>query len=203
MKSKPLYIRAVLFDFDGTLTEPGALDFDLLKRTIGCSPETPVLEFIASRPTLDRQQAAQAVLENFERIAALNSKPNGGAEDLIHHLRSKGLALGILTRNRLVSIKRALQNFKTLDVSDFDLIITRDTPVKPKPAPDGILLAAQRLKTDPGRLLVVGDFAFDIQAGQRAGSPTVFLDNGRTPGPYKIEGDFRISRLGELKKIVR
>ena len=39
-------INAVLFDFDGTLSKPGTLDFPRLKKEIGCPPDDPVLEFI-------------------------------------------------------------------------------------------------------------------------------------------------------------
>lgn len=203
MINKPFRIEAVLFDFDGTLTKPGALDFPLLKETIGCPPDSLVLEFIESLPSADLKAEARSVLERFERTAAENSEANLGAEDLLPYLRSKDLAIGIISRNSLDSIELALQNFKTTGISDFDLIITRNTPVKPKPSPDGILMAAQKLNVDVRQLLMVGDFIFDIQAGQAAGSMTVFLDNGQSPDPYKIESDFRISRLEELKKIIR
>jgi hydrogenase expression/formation protein HypE len=203
MANKAYRIEAVLFDFDGTLTKPGALNFPSIKRTLGCPAEKPILEFIAGLPTQHRQEEAKIVLERFERIAAENSEPNSGAEDLIHYLRSKGLGLGILTRNSFDSLERALQNFKTVAMSDFEVIITRNTPVKPKPSPDGVLLAAQKLKINPNRILVVGDFVFDIQAGQLAGSLTVWLDNGLGATPCNVESDFRISCLEELKDIIR
>ena len=44
--SKPFRAKAVLFDFDGTLTAPGALDFRVIKKEIGCPQDMPVLEFI-------------------------------------------------------------------------------------------------------------------------------------------------------------
>jgi len=196
-------INAVLFDFDGTLTKPGALDFSQLKQTIGCPPDTPALEFIENLPASSRPNEAQAELDRFERIAAENSEPNLGAEDVIRYLRSKQIALGIITRNSLGSVERALQNFETIEISDFDLIITRDTPVKRKPNPAGVLMAAQQLKVDVDRLLMVGDFVFDVQAGRDAGSLTVFLDNGRASDSHKIASDFTISHLEELKNIVR
>jgi hydrogenase expression/formation protein HypE len=200
---KPYCIKAVLFDFDGTLTKPGALDFARLKQTIGCPPKALILEFIQSLPTAARQKEAYDTLERFERIAAENSEPNAGAEDLVKYLRSKGIALGILTRNTMGSIERALQNFVTLTVSDFDLIITRETPVKLKPSPDGVLLAAHKLKVDVSQVLMLGDFIFDIQAGQGAGSVTAFIDNGVNSGADKIVSDFRVSHLKELKPIDR
>jgi len=42
----PFCVKAVLFDFDGTLTKPGSIDFNLIKRAIGCPPESFILEFI-------------------------------------------------------------------------------------------------------------------------------------------------------------
>lgn len=200
---KTCCIKAVLFDFDGTLTKPGALDFPRLKQTIGCPPKALILEFIQSLPTAARQKEAYDTLETFERIAAENSEPNTGAEDLVKYLRSKGVALGILTRNTIVSIERALQNFVTLTVSDFDIIITRETPVKLKPSPDGVLLAAQKMKVDVSQVLMLGDFIFDIQAGKAAGSITAFIDNGVNSGTDTIVSDFRISCLFEIKPIVR
>ena len=200
---KSFRIKAVLFDFDGTLTKPGALDFPLLKETIGCPDDIPILEFIEGLPTPLEREEIFSVLERFEINAASNSEPNHGAEELIHYLRSKGLGIGIITRNSLLSIERALQNFKNIDISDFDVIISRDTPVKIKPSGDGILMAAQTLNVDVKQVLMVGDYVFDIQAGQSAGCITAFLDYGDVSGISKIESDFTISSLEEIKRIVR
>ena len=200
---KSFRIKAVLFDFDGTLTKPGALDFPLLKETIGCPDDIPILEFIEGLPTPLEREEIFSVLERFEINAASNSEPNHGAEELIHYLRSKGLGIGIITRNSLLSIERALQNFKNIDIPDFDVIISRDTPVKIKPSGDGILMAAQTLNVDVKQVLMVGDYVFDIQAGQSAGCITAFLDYGDVSGISKIESYFTISSLEEIKKIVR
>jgi len=196
-------IKAVLFDFDGTLTEPGALDFAQMRNAIGCPLDQFILEFIESLPSSARKVEAMAVLDRIEIEAAADSKPNAGAEDLIEYLRLKDLSLGILSRNNLQSIERALDNFDTIGVSDFQAILSRDEPVRPKPSADGVLLAAQRLKVDVRQMLVVGDFLFDIQAGQRAGAVTVFLDNPANVRPVPDEADYAISCLDELKAIVR
>jgi len=58
MINRPFYIKAVLFDFDGTLTKPGALNFPRLKKTIGCPADVPVLEFIEDFPTLSQRNDA-------------------------------------------------------------------------------------------------------------------------------------------------
>ncbi len=196
-------IKAVLFDFDGTLTQPGALDFPRLKKEIGCPPDDPVLEFIDGLLTRRERERFLSVLEQFEMEAAVHSEPNPGAEDLIAYLRSKGIGVGLITRNRLSCIERALQNFDALDISDFDVVVSRETPVDIKPSGDGVLLAARTLNVDIRQVLMVGDFIFDIQAGQAAGCMTALLGDGIVSGSSKIHSDFRASDLAEVKEIIR
>ena len=199
----PFCVKAVLFDFDGTLTKPGSLDFKLIKRTIGCPAESFILEFIETLDDHVQREKAISALENFETRAADCSEPNNGAEDLLLYLHSNGLSTGIISRNSLESIKRSFRNFKKIKAADFDVIITRDDPVRPKPDADGIILAAKKLKVDPKQLVVVGDFLFDIQAGKNAGSITVFLNNGFEHDFSNPDSDYTISQLGELKDVIR
>ena len=42
-------IKGVLFDFDGTLTQPGGLNFLAIKREIGCPEGTPILDYMIKR----------------------------------------------------------------------------------------------------------------------------------------------------------
>ena len=81
--ARPFRLRAVLFDFDGTLTRPGALDFAAIKRQVGCPPDRFVLEWIRELPSGAERDAAAAALERFELAAADLSAPNEGAEELV------------------------------------------------------------------------------------------------------------------------
>jgi hydrogenase expression/formation protein HypE len=200
---RPFCIKAVLFDFDGTLTKPGALNFPLLKKTIHCPADTPVLEFIENLPTRTQRDEASAVLARFEKEAAAVSKPNPGAQDVIHYLRSKDVAVGIITRNTLASIKRSLKNFEDIDLSAFDVVISRETPVQIKPSGDGILLAAEMLNIDVRQMIMVGDFIFDIRAGQAAGCITVFINHAAASDAEKVDSDFIVTGFEEIKDIVR
>jgi hydrogenase expression/formation protein HypE len=200
---RPFCVKAVLFDFDGTLTRPGALNFSLLKETIGCPADMPVLEFIESLPSRSQRDKASAVLARFEKEAAAISKPNPGAQDLIHYLRSKGLAVGIITRNTLLSIKRSLKNFEGIDLSTFDVVISRESPIRHKPSGDGIILAAEMLNIDVQQIIMVGDYIFDIHAGKEAGCITVFINYKTAPVAEKIDSDFIVSGFEEIKDIVR
>ena len=94
--SQPPVLRAVLFDFDATLTEPGAIDFSKLKKELGSPAYQPVLEFIHGLSSRDEQRKALRILDRYEMDAAKVSVPNSTAEDLICYLRSKSLPIGII-----------------------------------------------------------------------------------------------------------
>ncbi len=200
---KPYRISAVLFDFDGTLTKPDALDFSVIKKTIGCPEEIPALEFIESISNPQKKAEAFKELNLFESRAADDSEPNPGAEKLIQTIHSMNLPMGIITRNSIDSVKKALNNFSGIDLDDFDIVITRDNPVKPKPSPEGILLAARKLKIEPRHILMVGDFVFDIDAGKSAGTLTALLDVNPRVDKNSIKCDIIISCLTDLEPVLQ
>ena len=217
---RPFRLRAVLFDFDGTITHPGALDFDAIKRQVGCPPDRFVLEFIEGLAGEERD-AAEAALELFELQGAAGSTPNEGAVDLVRGLRDAGLRVGVLTRNRRAAVARALEQVPGLPLEWFDVVVTRDDGLAHKPAPDGVLHACAAMGVSPSETLVVGDFLLDVQAGKAAGAVTAFLTNGaaqagagadtpqRDAGAAALaeravrEADVVVHRLAELAEVVR
>ena len=106
-------IQAVLFDFDGTLTEP-SLNLGEIKKTLGCSPDQTLLEYIEGLPTREEQDLAHKGLDDYEFEAAANAVPNAHAEELVGYLQSRSVPMGIISRNRLRSIQKALRNFKNI-----------------------------------------------------------------------------------------
>jgi HAD superfamily hydrolase (TIGR01509 family) len=200
MLERPYRIDAVLFDFDGTLTAPGALDFKKIKRELGCPLDRPVLEFIQELASPEQRRAAHKRLVAFEERGAAASCPNEGAEALLQILRRNRVPLGIVTRNSRTSVARALDNFTHIDLEDFAVVITREEPVRPKPSGAAIRLAAKRLGIDPTHVLMVGDFDFDMEAGRRAGALTAWL---RTLGAAPDHYDLAVDSLRELESVVR
>lgn len=199
---EPYRIDGVLFDFDGTLTRPGALDFSVIKRAIGCPDTVPVLEFMAG-VTDERQRGAMAQqLDRFELEAAAVSEPNTGAEQMVAYIKKAGIPVGILTRNSRASVLRALDNFVGLSRADIDVVVTREDPVRIKPSGEGVLLAAEKMGVAPAHLLLVGDFGFDMQAGRSAGSLTAYLSNGRAH-PDDLCCHFVLQTLLDLEPILR
>ena len=161
-------------------------------------------------PPGQERDTAEAALERFELEAADASHPNDGAEELVHRLRQQGLAVGVLTRNGMSAVRRALARFTALTVDDFDVIVTRDDgAIAPKPAPDGVLHAAAAMGVQPAETLVVGDFLLDMRAGRAAGAVTAYLANhgeagdGEAAEPESADCDFVVGRLPELEQVVR
>jgi HAD superfamily hydrolase (TIGR01509 family) len=195
-------IKGVLFDLDGTLTLPGAIDFQAIKYEIGCPPGYTILEYIESRPGTEKRRLL-SILKEKEILSARNSHPNIGAEDCIARLKDMGIKIGIFTRNTLESVLLTLKRFPSINEKDFCVIITRDDP-PPKPHPAGILKAVRIMGINPQELLFVGDFLFDIAAGTQAGVVTVYLTNMKStvfpdghPHPHYI-----IHHLEELPTLI-
>ena len=141
-------------------------------------------------------------LNLFEADAAANSRPNIGAQEVILWLKRNAIQVGILTRNSRQSVLSALGNFDHIREADFDVIITRDDPLPPKPSGEGVLHAAKRFGVRPRQVLMVGDYIFDPMAGMAAGAGTVLLDPMKDARLKGIDCDFRIRRLDQLRTIV-
>ena len=201
--NKPYRISAILFDFDGTLTKPDALDFSVIKKILGCPEEIPALEFIENISDSQKRAAAFTELNRFESRAAAKSEPNPGAENLIRTIHSKNLPMGIITRNSMDSVREALKNFTGISLDDFDVVITRDDPVRPKPSPEGILLAARKLNVEPRNILMVGDFVFDIDAGRSAGTLTALLDVNPRVDKSRLKCDIIVSCLSDIESVLQ
>jgi len=201
-------IKGVLFDFDGTLTQPGALDFARIRKEIHCPEGSAILEYInACEPGL--RDELTGVLTGHEHRAALQSVPNKGAEACIRMLRSMRIQIGILSRNSRASIITAFKNFSCTRMEDFGLILSREDAV-PKPDPDGVHKTISHMKISPGSLLVCGDYRYDILAGKAAGAVTLLLTNAdnRGTGAYEMPPgdpipDFTAGDLMQVIEIVK
>jgi HAD superfamily hydrolase (TIGR01509 family) len=184
---------AVLFDLDGTLTRPH-LDFDAIRREIGLpvEPRTPILEAMQSMPP-DQRARAEAILLGHERRAAEASRLWDDARAVLAAIRSAGIPVAVMTRNSRQSVDTVMARHGLR----FDACYAReDGPVKPAPAP--VLKLCSQLQADPARAWVVGDYLFDIQAGNAAGAVTVLM-LGDAPVPaWADQARHVIRRLNEL-----
>jgi HAD superfamily hydrolase (TIGR01509 family) len=197
-----LKIKGILFDLDGTLTYPGALDFPSIKREMNCPGDTPILEYLETQPHPQRNRLLK-ILELREKLAAEASSPNIGADRSLLTLKQKGFLLGILTRNSLPSVRDVLKKFQAISIKDFSAVISREDS-RPKPHPDGVYKAAQQMGISTSELIMVGDFRFDIIAGNAAGAYTVLLANGDDPIMISVDPkpDATVNTLEEILDIL-
>ncbi len=186
-------IKAVIFDMDGTITEP-LLDFPRIKSEIGIPPDRGLLESMSGMDEAARGRAEEILLKH-ELSAAAASTLNTGVREALDEIAARGMKVAVLTRNcrRSVEIVSAKHNLR------FDSVVTREDSA-PKPDPDGILLASRQMGVNPAECILVGDYEFDIRAGRAAGAITVlFSPDGRT---FPCEPDFTITTMARLGEII-
>jgi len=189
-------VQAVLFDMDGTLTQP-LLDFDAIRREIGLPPDCPsILSGIETLPA-ERRAAAWEILCRHEALAAAHSTLQPSAQSLLTDLHRQNIKTGLLTRNSLTSTQTVLQKHGLF----FDGIITReDGP--PKPDPFGVQMLCRQFQVSPSQTLVAGDFLHDLQAARRAGAIAVLFKSHPRADEFVPFADFSIDSLDEIRLII-
>ncbi len=184
---------AVIFDFDGTLTEP-YLDFDALRTELGV--EGPVLEEMQRMDSVSRERAEAALLR-YERDAAENATLQVGAVEVIDTLRERGHPIAILTRNARRTVNFVLENHGIT----VDALRTReDGAVKPSPKP--VLSICEELRSNPRLSWMVGDYLFDITSGRAAGTHTILMIGDKPMPEFADQAHYVIRRLPELLGII-
>jgi HAD superfamily hydrolase (TIGR01509 family) len=164
--------HAILFDMDGTLTEP-LLDFDRIRLDMGIG-SGPILETLKRMPAAERLVAEQ-ILHEHEHRAASDSKLNSGCRELLQWLKEHDIETALITRNTRQSVATVFERHGL----HFDICITReDGKYKPDPAP--LFLACDRLAVNPADAWMVGDGYHDIEAGNAAAIQTVWISHGRS-----------------------
>ncbi len=188
--------KAVIFDLDGTITQP-YFDFDAIRQEIGLSPDSgPLLESM-EKMTSQQRVEAERILHYHEERAVTESQLNPGAAQTLSALRTAGIHIGILTRNErdnafAIARKHNLQ---------FDAVIGReDGPVKPDAF--GVLQLCRQFGVEPRETLLVGDYLFDLLSAKAAGAVAVLLANHSQAEEFAEYADFSIKSIGRILEIV-
>ncbi len=122
-----MMIKTVIFDLDGTITEP-FFDFDVIREEMGLSKDSgPILEAM-EKMAPDQRHLVEGILKSHEDRAVSESALNEGARKTLDALRSRGINIGILTRKKRCNDDAKSQKHEL----QFDAIVEReDGPVKP------------------------------------------------------------------------
>jgi phosphoglycolate phosphatase len=223
-------LSAVLFDLDGTLIDTH-IDFDLMKREMLRLAENSQIDSsgfegldILTIVERCRHRLAQssgticgdafrarafAILEEIEVSHCAHPVEIPGARELLDTLDSRGIRIGIVTRN----CRRVSQ----ILVRDAGLrhhaLLTRDDVERTKPDPAHLYCALSAMGLDPTPdtlhptpdaphptpYLMVGDHWMDVLGGRAAGMRTVGLLRGR-PASFFVPAppDHLVQELREL-----
>ena len=190
-------IKAAIFDLDGTITEP-FFDFDAIRREMGLGKnDKPILEAMERMDEKQRRRCEE-ILHFHEQRAVNESVLNEGVRETLDELRSEGIHIGILTRNKR---SNALAVAKKHNLR-FDAIFDReDGPVKPDAF--GVLSLCRQFGVKPEEAVVVGDYLFDVQCAKAAGATAVLIKNHPEVEEFAKSADFTIERFDQLLQIIK
>jgi len=207
-------IKAIIFDCDGTLVDSRQWYlslYDQLRQHVGLPlldrSDPQVLRMVwelANTELLDiwmgateARTRAEAYLQtlDYDRLSAdLRLEP--GAAAVLASLRSEyQLAIASNREGEMASVVRRFGFEKQVD-----LIVCALDVDRPKPAPDMLLLAAERLGVSPGQALFVGDTDADRTAARHAGMAFLLYAPEAERGPGSDDGHPHqpLPRLAEL-----
>lgn len=187
-------IQTVLFDLDGTLLDSVDLIVDSYHHTLAAHALPPMtrdeilaglgttLYAVFGRMTDDPTTVATWVATYREYNLAHHDARARAYPDtvaMVRRIKAGGHhRLGLVTSKNRGGAQRGLTLMGLADV--MEVIIGADDVVKPKPDPEPVLLALERLGASPDTTLFVGDSHHDIYSGRAAG----VLTAGVTWGPF-------------------
>ena len=178
-------IRAVLYDFDGTLADSTELIMRCYRHTmrthLGQVPADDVW-LSGFGMTLESQMRrfgrddgeVDAMLDTYREYQSTIHddllRPFPDAAETVAELDRRGYRLAIVTSRRRRATMRGMELCGL--VSHFDLIVTPEDVTEAKPHPEPVLFALRELGVAPEEALFVGDSPHDVAAGRGAGTRT-------------------------------
>jgi phosphoglycolate phosphatase len=198
----PPNLRAVLFDWDGTLVDSAeksfrcyvevfgsfGLDFDRPRFQATYSPEWTRTYEAVGLPREHWDEADRRWLSGYAREESFLVP---GALDALRRLDERSLALGIVTSGDGDRVRGELG---TLGVAKyFRAVVAAGEASRRKPHPEPLLLALSRLGVPVREAAYVGDSPEDVEMARAAGAFSVGI-----PGGFPNRQALEASRPDEL-----
>jgi HAD superfamily hydrolase (TIGR01549 family) len=196
----PRHIKAIIFDFDGTLYGDQKLWIRLIQETLA---EFSVKVTTEQAFEKARSMIAEGTFTNISGITIALAKDRGlegrdmdlrnrflqkldiimdasGPGDellrVLSHLQDKDIQMGIVTFQRLPRLQRRLEIWKLKQY--FRSVVTPDQVAEFKPSPRPFTRAIGELGAEAGEALVIGDEPVDMIGAKKAGAVAIGLPNG-------------------------
>jgi phosphoglycolate phosphatase len=210
------HIKAIIFDFDGTLAVLN-IDFGAMREQVfGLMKHYGIEEKLITEKYLleiidevyqilekenpsgaeEFHQKAHRILHGVEMRAAEKGNLIPETEKTLETLRERGIKIGIVARNCEDAVRKIFPNIDRF----CDAFVSRNSVKKVKPHPDHLASVTKSLKVSGNDALMVGDHPTDIQAGKKAGMETIGVLTGRTKREEfeKAEADYVIKSVAEI-----
>lgn len=189
-------IKAVIFDLDGTITQP-FFDFDAIRQELGLDKDCGAILEVMAKMTPQQRERCEEILHFHEDRAVTESKLNIGTKEMLSELVRGGIRIGILTRNRKCNAVAVAEKHGL----EFDAILGReDGPVKPDAF--GVLKLCEQFGVEPAETLMVGDYLFDLLCARAAGAVSVLLANHHQADEFSEHADYTIEKINDILQIV-
>jgi putative hydrolase of the HAD superfamily len=218
-------VRAVIFDWGGTLTPWHTVDHDGLWRDV-CAPHFPaphadhtaaaiVAAELALWQLADDSQRSATLTEVFERAGIAppeallatyfeawdpHTLTDPDAVPLLENLRERGLKVGVLSNTMWPrsAHERVFRRDGVLDLIDGAVYSSEIPWTKPHPEAFRAAMAAVG-EDDPGACVFVGDRPYDdVHGAKRAGMRAVLIPHSAVPRFDEVTPDAVITRLADL-----
>src|SRR5262245_6641377 len=215
--TKPLCVRGVIFDVDGTLADSVGMFYEVALEVLQLAgvppaPKERVYELMRvgddnpleklfppdyPNPATTLKRIVDERMSEWMRRYHYETEAVPGSIELLHELAAKGLRLGIAT-----SSGRALPFLNQWGVRHlFHGIVGREDVESRKPHPEPVLKCLGHLDLDPHEAVYIGDSPIDIRAGKAAGLYTIGVLTGTSP--HKVlsleSPDLILSSVVELR----
>lgn len=185
-------IKAILFDFDGTLAD-SARGITNTMKSMFKEMDRPIPSDADMRATIGlRLDLALQRLGNFtpeETTMAVNTYKRifiekgyseitlfEGVRETLQRLHDKGIRLAVVTSREAYSLESICQENGVWEL--FETYTSGTDHLTPKPAPDMVLALLEKMSLSKEDVLVVGDTTFDIDMGNNAECQTVAVTYG-------------------------
>lgn len=209
-------INALLFDFDGTLLDTNELIIQTFIAVLGEHfpgryEREDILHFIG--PSLEQTFEsidAERAIELTAQYRAINKQLHDeliteydGVTETLRLLKARGIKMAIVSTKRSANIKRGLALMGIDEV--FEYIISLDEVKNPKPDPEPILLALEKLGASKDEALMIGDNYHDIEGGKNAGVRTAGVAWSIKGEAFlaSYEPDFMLQHISDLLELTK